>query len=57
MALNLIVEFAKYDDTRGPIVESSSGIVHELLVMLRDGTFDFDRWQVGLKGLLALGLF
>ncbi|KAF7368563.1 Alanyl-tRNA synthetase [Mycena venus] len=57
LALNIITEFNKYDDTRAPIVHPTSGVVHELLTMIRANTTEFERWQVGLKGLLALGLF
>jgi hypothetical protein len=33
------------------------GIINELLSMLKAGSSDFDRWGVGLQGLLALGVF
>ncbi|KAJ7436631.1 armadillo-type protein [Mycena latifolia] len=55
-ALNMVTELVKYDDTRREVIQSS-GIVHTLLNMLKSGTADIDRWEVGLKGLLALGLF
>jgi hypothetical protein len=45
------------DDAREKIVQSTSGIVPELLNMLNAGTTDIDRWQIGVKGLLALRLF
>ncbi|KAJ6600382.1 hypothetical protein DFH09DRAFT_1355676 [Mycena vulgaris] len=57
MALEILTTLAKYDGSRGSIILASSGIVHELLNMMKAGTTDFDRWHVGLKGLLALGLF
>jgi hypothetical protein len=38
-------------------MNAASGIVAELLNMFAAGPTDFDRWQVGLKGLLALGVF
>jgi hypothetical protein len=38
------------------IKDPKLGIVNELLNMLKAGLTDFDRWQVGLKGLLALDL-
>ncbi|KAJ7923448.1 hypothetical protein B0H13DRAFT_2316398 [Mycena leptocephala] len=56
MALEMLGEFSKYDDTRDLIIRYPSEIMPELLSMLRAGTADFDRWQVGLKGLLALRL-
>ncbi|KAJ7813725.1 hypothetical protein B0H14DRAFT_2852092 [Mycena olivaceomarginata] len=57
MALDIITEFAKYEDTRSSMIQPTSWIMYELLTMLRAGSTDFDRCQVGLKGLLALGLF
>jgi hypothetical protein len=48
---------ARPDDARPKIIHSSSGIVPQLLDMLNTGTADFDRWRVGVKGLLMLGLF
>jgi hypothetical protein len=45
------------DDTRTSIILGKSGIVHELVNMMKAGKTDFDRWQGGVKGLLALGLF
>ncbi|KAJ7814788.1 hypothetical protein B0H13DRAFT_1924597 [Mycena leptocephala] len=56
MALEMLREFSKYNDTRDLIIRYPSEIVPELLSMMRAGTADFDRWQVGLKGLLALRL-
>ncbi|KAJ7257709.1 armadillo-type protein [Mycena rebaudengoi] len=53
--LELIRAFAKYDDTRHALTDSP-GVVHQLLSMLKSGTTDIDRWEVGVKGLLALGL-
>jgi hypothetical protein len=47
----------RLDDTRAAIINPISGIVHELLKMMKAGTADFDGWQAGLKGLLALGLY
>lgn len=47
--------FPPSDDMRALV--ASAGIVNELLNMLKGGTTDLDLWQVGLKGLLALGLF
>jgi hypothetical protein len=38
-------------------MNSKFGIVDELLNMLKAGSSDFDRWEVNLKGLLALGVF
>jgi hypothetical protein len=45
------------DDTRVWIIDAGTGIVFELLTMMRQGSSNFDRWSQGLKGLLALGLF
>ncbi|KAJ7455506.1 hypothetical protein FB451DRAFT_1277983 [Mycena latifolia] len=55
-ALKTVIALAKYDDARGEILQSSE-IVYTLLTMFKSGTADIDRWEVGLKGLLALGLF
>ncbi|KAJ6469228.1 hypothetical protein DFH09DRAFT_1111234 [Mycena vulgaris] len=53
-ALQMLVAFAGHKDTRALIINSKFGIVNELLNMLKAGSSDFDRWEVGLKGLLAL---
>ncbi|KAJ7240217.1 hypothetical protein C8J57DRAFT_102431 [Mycena rebaudengoi] len=54
MVPGILAAFAK---SRGFRVQSGSGIVPELLNMFSAETADFDRFQVGLEGLLALGLF
>ncbi|KAJ7455422.1 hypothetical protein FB451DRAFT_1407744 [Mycena latifolia] len=55
-ALKMLTDLAQYDDVRREILQSS-GIVHTLLTMLKSGATNIDRWEVGFKGLLALGLF
>ncbi|KAJ7164092.1 hypothetical protein C8R46DRAFT_308535 [Mycena filopes] len=54
--LALITEFAKYEDLRQAMIDLRSGIVQELLTMMKRGTADLDRWQIGLKGSIALNL-
>ncbi|KAJ7932164.1 hypothetical protein B0H13DRAFT_1857296 [Mycena leptocephala] len=56
-ALQMVAAFAKHENTRRLIMNPTFEIVSELLNMLKAGSTDFDRWEVGLKGLLALGLF
>ncbi|KAJ7861794.1 armadillo-type protein [Mycena olivaceomarginata] len=56
IALELLRTLGKFEDTRGSIINPTSGIIRELLHMLRAAAIDFSRWQVGFKGLLALGL-
>ncbi|KAK7046327.1 hypothetical protein R3P38DRAFT_68617 [Favolaschia claudopus] len=53
----ILREFAKYQGAQQQCTDPISGLVHELLNMLRAGPSNFDRWQVGLKGLLALQVF
>ncbi|KAJ7875072.1 hypothetical protein B0H13DRAFT_1011278 [Mycena leptocephala] len=48
---------AKFREFREIRVNSASGIILELLNMFDAGPIYFDRWQIGLKGLLALGVF
>ncbi|KAJ7182399.1 hypothetical protein C8R43DRAFT_4966 [Mycena crocata] len=48
---------AKFRESHKIRVNAASGIIPELLNMFAAGPVDFDRWQVGLKGLLALGVF
>ncbi|KAJ7440952.1 armadillo-type protein [Mycena latifolia] len=55
-ALKMLTDLAQYDDVRRKILQSS-GIVHTLLTMLKSGATNIHRWEVGFKGLLALGLF
>ncbi|KAJ7455411.1 hypothetical protein FB451DRAFT_1277758 [Mycena latifolia] len=55
-ALKMITALAKYDDVRRDIIQSPD-VANTLLTMLKSGTADIDRWEVGLKGLLVLGLF
>ncbi|KAJ7843957.1 hypothetical protein B0H13DRAFT_2676308 [Mycena leptocephala] len=56
-ALQMLAAFAGHDDTRALIMNPKFGIINELLSMLKAGSSDFDRWGVGLQGLLALGVF
>lgn len=44
-------------DVLAKTIQSSSGIVYELLKMLKSGKTDIDQWRIGLEGLLALRLF
>jgi hypothetical protein len=44
------------DGAGGIRINSASGIVSELLNMLRAGAADLDRWETGLRGLSVLGL-
>ncbi|KAJ7775725.1 armadillo-type protein [Mycena maculata] len=54
-ALETLKGLAHDAETRRKIL--NSGIVHVLLNMLKSGTSDVDRWQIGLEGLLILDVF
>jgi hypothetical protein len=55
--IELIIYCLSAENTRSSMIQPTSWIVYELLTMLRVGSTEIDRCQVGLKGLLALGLF
>ncbi|KAJ7290736.1 armadillo-type protein [Mycena rebaudengoi] len=56
-ALEMLTAFAKDANVLAKTIQSSSGIVYELLKMLKSGKTDIDQWRIGLEGLLALRLF
>ncbi|KAJ7268276.1 armadillo-type protein [Mycena rebaudengoi] len=55
-AVTMMADLAKYDDSKRRMIQSSD-IVLELLNLLKRGTTDIDRWEIGLKGLVVLGIF
>ncbi|KAJ6536831.1 armadillo-type protein [Mycena capillaripes] len=56
-ALSIVAAFAQYENTRAQIINSHRNIANEFLNMMRAGSTDFQKWSIGVKGLLALGLF